>query len=120
MSSMTLEHVRNRLRKVGVNNLATPNEFTCHELADAIDAHLAGMGEPVGYLITWDDPTYRGNQTLSFNRCKEADGSFVPVFTAPPIDLAAVREVIAELRVYDIPATNTAADKLEAAIKGVA
>jgi hypothetical protein len=51
------------------------------ELLQILDAEGDGVAVACGYLITWRDPTYRGKQTLSFDRCREDDGTFVPVYT---------------------------------------
>jgi hypothetical protein len=92
-------------------------------MADVIDAHLAGMGEPVAEV-------YAGAFGIHYIGC--ADPNKLPVgtklYTAPPIDLAAVREVIANHRSEAAKLSHDPesrdylceqADKLEAAIKGV-
>ena len=53
------------------------------ELLAILDAEGDGGSVACGYLITWNDPTYRGRQTLSFDRCSPDDGSFEPVYTHP-------------------------------------
>lgn len=91
--------------------------------ADAIDAHIAGMSEPAGYLRQVDGITqWSEGRECPSNRSGGYATPWVALYTAAPIDLAAVREVIAELRDYgdyaDRIKLGEATDKLEAAIKG--
>jgi hypothetical protein len=44
---MTLEQVRDRLRNDGSPAWCIPNEWTCQQLADAIDAHLSQPAQAV-------------------------------------------------------------------------
>jgi len=90
------------------------------EMADAIDAHMVGMGEPVAHFIE----TSQGNWEQAADMFRGQPG-VRPLYTAPPIDLAAVREVIAELRAIRTMAPVTwfgglrlrvEIDKLEAAM----
>jgi hypothetical protein len=88
------------------------------EMADAIDAHMVGMGEPVAHFIE----TSQGNWEQAADMFRGQPG-VRPLYTAPPIDVAAVREVIAELRAnvtpldgYHSPKFHAWADKLEVAM----
>lgn len=125
MNSMTLKQIRDQLRDLH-DNLET-DASTVTELrvmADAIDAHLAGMGEPVATSCADHVKGETGYCTFS---AKVPWGT--RLFAAPSIALAAVREVIAEIRnsISDDGTTvlkdggmRSWADKLEAAIKGAA
>ena len=108
--TMTLWQVRDHLRAVDSNGMSGD---VCDELADAIDAHMAGMGEPVGYVCPDDRITFYVSDGWS-GRVP----SGTELYAAPPIDLAAVREVIAELRSWDnaYPGVGGLANKLEAAM----
>jgi hypothetical protein len=134
--TMTPEQVRDRLRSYAkdadlyASKTGESLELTtADELADAIDAHIAGMGEPVAWL-TEDGRVISAKQKNAAIRDGGASASSVapfrlPAYTAPPIDLAAVREVIAELRQASSDTDcalhqfcGAKADELEAAIKG--
>lgn len=94
----------------------------CAGLADAIDAHIAGMGEPVATICDGWDLRFVGSAPIAEVVRKHGLKIGDTLYIAPPIDLAAVREVIAELRDYgdyaDRIKLGEATDKLEAAIKG--
>lgn len=125
MNSMTLKQIRDQLRDLH-DNLET-DASTVTELrvmADAIDAHLAGMGEPVATSCADHVKGETGYCTFS---AKVPWGT--RLFAAPSIDLAAVRDVIAshieeakKLR-HDPESQDylyEQASKLEVAIKGAA
>ena len=59
-SEMTLELVRGRLRNDGSLAWCTPNEWTCQQLADAIDAHLAQPAQAVDVGYTPFPPLPNG------------------------------------------------------------
>jgi len=71
-------------------------------MADAIDAHMAGMGEPYGYL--WQEKSSPKTEWKFTKESPDAEdrkwNHIIPLYTAPPIDIAAVRKVIAELNGY--------------------
>ena len=120
--TMTLWQVRDRLRAVDSNGMSGD---VCDELADAIDAHIAGMGEPVAWQQKRDPKDYPDEWRECIKEVfdmisRTPDSPWVAreLFASPPIDLAAVREVIAELRSWDnaYPGVGGLANKLEAAM----
>lgn len=101
--SMTLKQALDDMRKVCPHEERFGDQI--HEWADAIDAHIAGMGEPVAWLrdsgADIEDEcavitTAIRNLFLKCNK-HHVERYTIPLFTAPPIDLAAVREVIKSL-----------------------
>jgi len=101
--TMTLRQVSDRLR----TEIDPDTLWGCAQvLADAIDVHLAGMGEPAAFTTPSMNVVFRPGRY---------PGNGVDLYTTPPINLAAVRDVIASLR---DTGDEYLADKLEAAIKG--
>jgi|SRR6185312_7478050 len=95
------------------------------DMADAINAHLAGMGYPVGWIFQHEETGRMSfcendgvNNAKNFAKNNPRHVLCSPAFTAPPIDLAAVRKVIAEMNAPLAPASWPVRwrDMLEAAI----
>lgn len=119
--TMTLQQVADELR-------GAESDLYLHgdELADAIDAHIAAMGEPVAFMcdvspVVGQHPT----RMLSLQPFLNQHGQRVvqiPLYTAPPIDMDAVREVMGEMRDSKYFDRNgwiqDWADRLEAALAG--
>ena len=129
--TMTLKQVRDwhrRQARACAPFEAEQAQSALHDdMADAINAHLAGMGYPVGWIFQHEETGRMSfcendgvNNAKNFAKNYPRHVLCSPAFTAPPIDLAAVREVIAEMRHMSLTDgyLNNAADKLEAAIKG--
>ena len=98
--TVTLGQVRDRLRAVDSNGMSGD---VCDELADAIDALMVGMGKPVAWLAA--DGSGRvidvkakvaGNRAIATASAVAVYS--IPLYAAPPYNLAAVREVIADIR----------------------
>lgn len=116
MANMTLQELRDQIASL------EGDDSRRKAWVAVLDAHLAGMGEPVAKVAKNES----GQIYIEF-RHKKSIASFIGAefYTAPPINLAAVREVIAELRESaDGPGTTFVTDddllwyanKLEAAI----
>ncbi|HXS04163.1 MAG TPA: hypothetical protein VN731_06790 [Rhodanobacter sp.] len=106
---------------LGAGKLPTTDQLVAWR--EAIALHLAGMGEPVA--CRWKSrSTTRKYQWVyaAFGSASTPPSGAESLYTAPPIDLAAVCEVIAEMRDSKYFDRNgwiqDWADKLEAAIKG--
>jgi len=87
---------------------------------EAIALHLAGMGEPAAWMTickcVGHDYGKKRFDGMPIQSLQPGYYEHVPLYTAPPINLAAVREVIASLYAPGHPVMTAAADKLEAAI----
>jgi len=102
--TMTLWQVRDWHKQVAAVNALNPKNLHAMrkhgEMADAIDAHMAGMGEPYGYL--WQEKLSPKTKWKFTKEAPDAEdrkwNHIIPLYAAPPYNLAAVREVIAELR----------------------
>lgn len=95
MSSMTLGQASDALRGLAeiIREHGTCAPMAVEHVADAIDAHLAGMGEPVAQ----GDASlgrYKACGRATRAVCDGLDGNGLGCTNAPPINLAAVREVI--------------------------
>ncbi|QEE24548.1 hypothetical protein CS053_08560 [Rhodanobacter glycinis] len=131
MSMKTLEQVRDKLRNTAKfeRDAHMPrNADSWDEMADALDAHLAGMGEPVATICDGWGLRFVGSTPIAEVARKHGLKIGDALYTAPPIDIDAVRKVIHELRTYDPSGDEYQgrhihwhwADKLEAAVKGEA
>ena len=94
MADMTLEQLRDKIRPrcIEVDSFLKVRVETLHDWADAIDAHLAGMGEPVGTLrIQLDGWDVLGIHT-AIRDIRRAAGEY-PLYLAPPAsaDVAALQ-----------------------------
>jgi len=107
--TMTLDDVLEQSGvMLGVGKLPTEDQLIAWR--EAIALHLAGMGEPAAFTTPSMNVVFRPGRY---------PGNGVDLYTAPPIDLAAVREVIAEMRSVaekDDHLLHGWADKLESAI----
>jgi hypothetical protein len=129
MADMTLQELRDQIASL------EGGDSRRKAWVAALDAHLAGMGEPVAWLAADGSGRVIDVKAKSAGARASATASAtsvysIPLYAAPPIDIAAVREVIAGLRtnaddldridVCPMLATHlrNGADKLEAAIKG--
>jgi len=92
---------------LGVGELPTADQLVAWR--EAIALHIAGTGEPVAFTTPSMNVVFRPGRY---------PGNGADLYTALPIDLAAVREVITHLRDTDVVGNEYLADKLEAAIKG--
>jgi len=108
--TMTLDDVLEQSGvMLGAGKLPTADQLIAWR--EAIALHLAGMGEPVAFTTPSMNVVFRPGRY---------PGNGVDLYTSPPIDLAAVREVIADIR--RCAGNNNAefhrswANKLEAAI----
>jgi len=115
--TMTLDDVLEQSGvMLGAGKLPTADQLVMWR--EAIALHLAGIGEPVGYACPKTMQGYTLGEWADFACGDKSEARSVPLYAAPPIDLAAVREVIAEMRHMSLTDgyLNDAADKLEAAI----
>jgi len=101
---------------LGDGKLPTADQLTAWR--EAIALHLAGMGEPVGYACPKTMQGYTLGEWANFACADKSEARSVALFAAPPIDVAAVREVIAEMNAPLAPASWPVRwrDMLEAAI----
>jgi hypothetical protein len=85
------------------------------EVIDTINAHIAGMGEPVGFVKHYAQPHPDMGVIIRAELTQKVkDGALL--YTAPPIDIAAIREVIAALQSVGNDHHGAWADKLTRAI----
>lgn len=114
--TMTLVEVRDWLREAAKHDGSATNRRWFTRMADAIDAHLAGMGEPV-YQIRTSETTWTEISKATYENPNFSEWQHRTLYTAPPVDIAAVREVIAEIQ--SLPAAEEhrwLADRLTAAL----
>lgn len=93
MADMSLQQVRDGLRMHASDKHATLSGLvvSMRHMADAIDAHLAGTGEPAAYFIETSPGNWEQADSSYSN-----DSDVFPFYTAPPAsgDWDAVRDVI--------------------------
>jgi hypothetical protein len=137
MSSLTLEQTNNlavRIRSIlgEFNDDNNAVELLVRGLVEFKRTRLAGMGEPVAWLAADGSGRVIDVKAKSAGARASATASAtsvysIPLYAAPPIDIAAVREVIANHRSEAAKLSHDPesrdylceqADKLEAAIKG--
>lgn len=125
MSSLTLGQASDALRGLAkvIREHGTCAPMAVEHVAEAIDAHIAGMGEPVAWLAADGSGRVIDVKAKSAGARASATASAtsvysIPIYAAPPIDIAAVRTSIANLRTWHDEGADAIADDLEAAIKG--